>query len=170
MSLIALFVAIIIVCSFISLPFGVVPITLQTFAIVCTCAFLGTKKGFVSVLIYVLLGLVGLPVFHNFQGGIGVVLGSTGGFILGFLLFPLIIGKGYNENKNDIKRLFALSLLATAMDYVLGVLWFCFIYLNNQGFKTALLTCVVPFVLPDTIKIIVACITVKRLKKLLIKI
>lgn len=163
-SAIALFVAIIIVCSFVSLPFLTVPITLQTFAIVCDCAFLGAKKGFLAVLVYVLLGLVGLPVFHNFQGGAGVLFGSTGGFILGFLLFPLIIGVGYNKSKNNVKNLFVMSVLATIIDYCFGTLWFCLVYASNQSLKTAVLTCVVPFILPDVIKIFAACITVKRLK------
>ena len=85
---IALSTTIIIVCSFISIPFYV-PFTMQTFAIFTIIGLFGTKKAFVSVSLYLLLGAIGLPVFSGFRGGVGNLLGVTGGYLIGFLLIIL---------------------------------------------------------------------------------
>ena len=89
--LISLFSAIIVICSLITIP-SVIPFTLQTFALFTIIGILGTKKAFLSVLLYLLLGAVGLPVFSGFRGGIGHLFGVTGGYLLGFLLTTLISG------------------------------------------------------------------------------
>ena len=80
--------ALIAVCAWISIP-AEVPFTLQTFAIFAVCGLLGGRRGTVSVLVYLLLGAVGLPVFSGFRGGLGALLGTTGGYILGFLALAL---------------------------------------------------------------------------------
>ena len=92
MAYIAVFAVIMAVCSWISVPY-VVPFTLQTFAVFLAVGVLGGKRGTLAVLIYILLGCVGLPVFAGFSGGIGVVLGSTGGYIVGFLSSSIILSK-----------------------------------------------------------------------------
>ena len=86
---IALFTAIIAVCSWIQIPL-VVPFTLQTFGVFCALAILGGKSGTISVLLYIVLGTIGVPVFAGFSGGIGTLLGMTGGYIIGFLFSALI--------------------------------------------------------------------------------
>ena len=88
----AMFTAVIAVCSIISIPVGEVPITLQTFAVCISAALLGWKRGTLSVLIYILLGAVGVPVFGGMTGGLGVLAGPTGGYIIGFLPAAVIIG------------------------------------------------------------------------------
>ena len=86
---IGLFAALIAVCSQIQIP-GPVPFTLQTFAVFLAAGLLGGKRGSIAVLIYILLGAIGLPVFAGFKGGIGALLGTTGGYILGFILSMLV--------------------------------------------------------------------------------
>ena len=81
---IAVFAVIIAICSWISIP-ATVPFTLQTFAIFLTVGVLGGKKGSLAVLVYILLGAVGVPVFAGFSAGIGILFGNTGGYIVGFL-------------------------------------------------------------------------------------
>ena len=89
-TLTALFAAVITVCSWISLPVFAVPITLQTFAVFSALLILGGKYGTMSVLVYILLGSVGAPVFSGFRGGLSALMGPTGGYIVGFLLTGII--------------------------------------------------------------------------------
>lgn len=88
----AMFTALIAVCSWLSVSLGDVPFTLQTFGVFCAAGVLGAKRGTASVVTYILLGAVGLPVFHGFTGGFGIILGSTGGFMVGFIFSALLIG------------------------------------------------------------------------------
>ena len=90
MVLSALFAALLAVCAWISLPLGAIHFTLQTFGIFLALLILGGKWGCVSILVYIALGAMGLPVFSGFQGGIGVLLGPTGGCIFGFMLIALL--------------------------------------------------------------------------------
>ena len=90
MAYIGLFAVVIAICSWISIP-TVVPFTLQTFAVFLAVAVLGGKRGTLSVIVYVLLGAVGLPVFSGFKGGIGVLLNTTGGYIIGFIFSALLM-------------------------------------------------------------------------------
>ena len=92
MVLIAVFTAIIAVCSWISVPIGPVPFTLQTFAVFVTAGLLGTKRSEISIIVFIILGTIGVPVFAGFSSGPGVIAGPTGGYIVGFLLTALIIG------------------------------------------------------------------------------
>ena len=85
MALVALMTALMAICSWISIP-TTVPFTLQTLGVFLACALLGGKRGSLAVFVYLLLGALGLPVFAGFSGGAGALLGSTGGYILGFLL------------------------------------------------------------------------------------
>ena len=90
---IALFVAIIAVCSWISIPTPIlVPFTLQTFAVFVTAGLLGTKRGTTAVVVYMLLGIIGVPVFSQFRSGLGILLGNTGGYLIGFLFTALAVG------------------------------------------------------------------------------
>ena len=88
----AVFAAIIAVCSWITIPIGEVPFTMQTFAVCCAAGLLGAKRGVTATLIYIILGAVGVPVFSGFRGGIGVIMETTGGYIIGFLLTALCTG------------------------------------------------------------------------------
>jgi hypothetical protein len=89
---VALFAAVMTVCAQIQIPFGEVPFTLQTLGVFIAASLLGWKRGTLSVIVYVLLGLAGVPVFAGFSGGIGVLFGPTGGYIIGFIFTALIVG------------------------------------------------------------------------------
>lgn len=157
------------VCSWISIPM-VVPFTLQTFAVFFILSLLGGKRGTISILVYILLGAVGVPVFSGFMGGIGKLLGMTGGYILGFILTGLLYWLA--------QRLFGekllvriLSLLAGLLVcYAFGTAWFMIVYAHDSGpigLWSALTMCVIPFILPDLAKMALALFLSDRMKKLL---
>ena len=90
MALCGLFVALLTLCSWISIPFGSVPVTLQTLAVFLCLGLLGGKYGCITLGVYLLLGVVGVPVFSGFRGGAGVLMGATGGYVFGFLFAGLL--------------------------------------------------------------------------------
>ncbi len=161
----ALFAVIICVCSMLSIP-AAVPFTLQTFAVFLTLFVLGGKYGTLSIAVYILLGLTGLPVFHNFTGGIGMLMGNTGGFIFGFLLCGIIylLMTKLITAKPIFKLISAFAGLIVC--YAVGTLWFVITASQGAGFGTALLTCIVPFIIPDTVKILLAYFISQRLSKI----
>lgn len=183
MILIGLFAALIAVCAQIQIP-AAVPFTLQTFAIFLAVGLLGGKRGTVSVVIYILLGMVGLPVFAGFKGGIAALLGTTGGYIIGFIFSALLMwalekpvsslfGKetGADSKKNIFRKMAgpAISMiLGLIVCYIFGTAWFVIVYTNTKapiGILTALGWCVFPFIIPDLIKIALALVLTLRLKK-----
>ena len=183
MILIGLFAALIAVCAQIQIP-AAVPFTLQTFAIFLAVGLLGGKRGTVSVVIYILLGMVGLPVFAGFKGGIAALLGTTGGYIIGFIFSALLMwalekpvsslfGKetGADSKKNIFRKMAgpAISMiLGLIVCYIFGTAWFVIVYTNTKepiGIMTALGWCVFPFIIPDLIKIALALVLTLRLKK-----
>lgn len=167
MAYIGLFAVVIAICSWISIP-TVVPFTLQTFAVFLAVAVLGGKRGTLSVIVYVLLGAVGLPVFSGFKGGIGVLLNTTGGYIIGFIFSALLM---WAFEKAFDKKAWALILsmiLALALCYAFGTIWFMIVYANNVGavgLSAVLGWCVIPFVIPDLIKIALAFILSIRISR-----
>ena len=183
MILIGLFAALIAVCAQIQIP-AAVPFTLQTFAIFLAVGLLGGKRGTVSVVIYILLGMVGLPVFAGFKGGIAALLGTTGGYIIGFIFSALLMwaiekpvsslfGKetGADSKKNIFRKMAgpAISMiLGLIVCYIFGTAWFVIVYTNTKepiGIMTALGWCVFPFIIPDLIKIALALVLTLRLRK-----
>ncbi|MBQ8287647.1 MAG: biotin transporter BioY [Clostridia bacterium] len=164
----ALFAALLSVSAWIQIP-GAVPFTLQTMAICITAGVLGTAKGMASLLIYLGLGAIGLPVFSGFAGGIGALFGATGGFIFGFVLTVVVIGVG--------KRLFGRSKIALTLSMVLGValcyaagaVWFAAVYATRgeaMSLSAVLSACVLPFLLPEFAKIAAAVAITLRLWKI----
>ena len=160
----SIFVAIIAVCSqiIIPMPYGV-PMTLQTFAIPLTGFVLGAKNGTIAVLIYVLLGLVGAPVFAGFAGGIGVVFGRTGGFILAFPLMALAAGLGSKKN-NTLWLIMWLAIGAIIL-YTSGMLVFSFI--TSNSLMTSFAFVVVPFIPSEIIKIIMVVVLGNLIKRVI---
>lgn len=165
----AMFAVLIAVCSWISVPMSV-PFTLQTFAVFCAVTILGGKRGTFSVLVFLLLGAVGVPVFAGFSGGIGVILGSTGGYMLGFIFIGLIyLGaeKLFGEKLNiPVKA--AVLLIGLLVCYTFGTAWFMHIYTKTNGaisLSQALKWCVIPFIIPDIAKLAAALLISERLKK-----
>ena len=167
MAYIGLFAVVIASCSWISIP-TVVPFTLQTFAVFLAVAVLGGKRGTLAVIVYVLLGAVGLPVFSGFKGGIGVLLNTTGGYIIGFVFSALVM---WAFEKSFGKKTWALILsmvLALAVCYAFGTVWFMIVYAKNVGavgLSAVLGWCVIPFIIPDLAKITLAFILSNRISK-----
>ena len=167
LALCALFAALIAVCAWISIP-ATVPFTLQTFAIFAALGLLGGKRGTVAVAVYLLLGAIGVPVFPGLQGGIGALLGTTGGYLLGFLLTALIVW-GMEARFGSKTGVFLLSaVLGMLVCYAFGTAWYLVVYARTKGaisLATALGWCVVPFLIPDAVKIALAVLLRGRLKR-----
>ena len=161
----ALFAALIAICSWISIPTAV-PFTLQTFAVFLALGVLGGKLGTLSVAFYLLLGAVGLPVFAGFQGGLGALLGATGGYLIGFLLTALTVW-GAERRLGKSAPVFLVScLLGLALCYLFGSVWFAAVYAAASGpvgLAAVLGWCVFPFVLPDLAKLALAVVLSRRL-------
>jgi len=169
MALIALFTAIIAVCSWTAIPMTI-PITLQTFAVFVAAGILGLRRGLMSVVLYILLGAVGVPVFSGFRGGIGFLLGNTGGYIVGFLFTALAVGFAADKWGRKTWVLAPSMVLGLALCYAFGTAWFMFVYARSTGaigLATALGWCVVPYLIPDAVKIAVAVLITNRLDKAL---
>lgn len=167
MCFIAMFAVIIAVCSWISVPLTV-PITFQTFGVFAALGVLGGKKGTIAVIVYVLLGAVGLPVFAGFKLGIGTLLGTTGGYIIGFVLSGIV----YWAITDKFGTKLAVTVIAMALGllvcYAFGTAWFMIVYTRSKGAVTlwsALGWCVFPFIIPDAIKIALAILVSERVGK-----
>lgn len=161
---IGLAVALIAVCSWISIPTEI-PFTLQTFAVFAVVGLLGLYRGTIAVLVYILLGAVGAPVFAGFQGGLGALLGTTGGYIIGFFFTALITGGIMKAFGKSIPVMFIAMVLGLAACYVFGTVWFIYVYTNTKSavsIATALSWCVIPFIVPDLCKIALAIVLEKR--------
>ena len=165
MAYIALFAVVMAVCAWISIP-AAVPFTLQTLGVFLAVGMLGGKRGTLAVLIYLLLGAVGMPVFAGFNGGLGYMLGSTGGYIVGFLLSALTMW-GFEAALGRKTWVLAVSMvLGLAVCYAFGTAWFMVVYARNSGpigLATALGWCVIPYIVPDLVKIALALLLQKLL-------
>ena len=149
LAFISVFVALIVALSQVSIPLpGGVPLTLQTFIVPLTGAILGPKKALMAIGAYILLGAIGLPVFSNFQGGLGRIFGPTGGFILSFPIVAVVVGLGAKTKK---PVLFALALgLACAINLSFGMVQFAFV--TDNSLQTAFSIAVAPFLLLEVFK------------------
>ena len=151
----ALSAALLAVCAWITVP-AAVPFTLQTLGVYLVLLLFGGRRGCVTVAVYLLLGAVGLPVFHGGTGGLSVLCGVTGGYLWGFLLAAvvyLLLARW---------RVLALAV-GQLLGYALGTAWFC--VLSGDRFGVAFFACVLPFVLPDAAKLALALWLAPRLKK-----
>lgn len=166
-ALIAMFTALITVCSWISMPFLGVPVSLQTFAVFLATAVLGTKRATASVLSYILLGLTGVPVFSGFNSGISAFLGATGGYLIGFIFAAMITG--ILIKKLPDKKLWKIISMCAGqiICYIFGMFWYGFIYLKSSETNVTLIfsLCVAPFIIPDIIKITAAAFLSDTVKK-----
>ncbi|MGN0771960.1 MAG: biotin transporter BioY [Christensenellales bacterium] len=139
-----------------SLPIGLVPITLGTFGIYLTCYLLGWKKGVLCTLIYLLLGMVGVPVFSNFGAGLAKLVGPTGGYLIGYIPMSFIIGIFADKFRNNKPMQLLGMILATIVLYAIGTAWLS--VSANLTFAKALAAGVTPFIVGDAIKIVMAMI------------
>ncbi|MCR5832149.1 MAG: biotin transporter BioY [Lachnospiraceae bacterium] len=166
MVFIAIGAALIAICSWISIPMTV-PFTLQTFAVFFVLMTLGAQRGTIAIVVYVIMGAVGLPVFSGFKGGLGSLLGNTGGYIIGFIFMGLVymlITKLFGEK--IISSVAALTI-GLAACYAFGTAWFMFVYMRSTGpvgVMTVLSWCVLPFIVPDLVKMALAVIVSRRVR------
>ena len=163
----ALGVALITVCAWVTIPVFAIPFTLQTFAVAFVGALLGWKKGTAAVAVYVLMGLIGVPVFAGFKSGVAALAGPTGGYIVGFVflaLFPALAN--LLPITKTVKRCaisYLFMVIGLAVCYAFGTAWFVVMYKCSVGY--ALMLCVVPYLAADFIKLAVAAILAVRLQK-----
>jgi len=172
----ALFSGILCVLAPVALPVpgSPVPVSLATFVVYLAGMVLGAKQGVICVLVYLLLGTVGLPVFSGFSGGAGVLLGPTGGYLLGYIPCVLVVGLSVEKRELICKKLkeeltservgrarkmmcYGLAMvMGTLLCYAIGTVWFIAVMEGSYTFLQALLVCVVPYLLFDAVKIAAA--------------
>lgn len=165
LTLIPLFSALISVCAWITIPVPfAAPITLQTFAVFLTYMLLGGKRGSFSVLVYILLGAVGVPVFSGFRGGLSHIFSPGGGYIIGFLGMGLVCLL-FETVFRRVRYGYAVgALIGLLVCYLFGTVWFVALYEGNIDFISVLLMCVIPYIPFDLLKFSLACIVAKKLK------
>lgn len=159
----------------IPMPGSPVPFSFAMFGVFLTAGILGVRRGLCSVLVYLLLGMAGLPVFSGFTGGIGVLLGPTGGYLLGYL--PCVAASGglmrltCKAQKFLVKKWKRLTWIAISMllglvcCYLCGTVWFLVFMKGSYSLGQALLVCVLPYLVPDSIKILAAAALLVPLKQ-----
>lgn len=164
---IAIFAVLMAICSWISIPMTV-PFTLQTFGVFISVGILGGKRGTVAVLVYILLGAIGVPVFAGFSGGFGVLLNTTGGYIIGFLFSALVMwGIEKVFGRKPVMQILSM-LVGLIVCYAIGTAWFMVVYSRANGavgLGTVLGWCVIPFIIPDLVKIALAFVLSARLRQ-----
>ena len=153
----ALFAGVMAVCAWLAVPISDIGFTMQTFGIFLALGLLGGKWGTVSIGLYLLLGLVGLPVFSGFRGGPGMLLGVTGGYLWGFLISGLTYWALERFGK------LPAMICGLMVCYACGTMWF--LQYSGGGWALVLLRCVVPYLIPDGIKIALAWSLSKRLSR-----
>lgn len=162
----AMFTAVLALCSWLAVPIGDLVISMQTFGIFLTLGLLGGKWGSLCVLLYLLLGAVGAPVFSGFRGGVGALLGTTGGYIFGFMLTSLFYWLVTSLWDTPAVRLLAM-VLGLLLCYACGSWWYMTRYLSagSVTLGVVLLRCVLPYVIPDGLKLAFAWLLTGRLKR-----
>ena len=148
---IALFTALISVGAYIAIPAGPVPIVLQNFFVLLTGTLLGGYKGLSVVITYLILGAAGLPVFHSGTGGIGIILGPTGGYLLGYIPAVYLTGIISGKGKGKTLSVFLGALTGAAVVYLTGVPWLKFVLKMSWG--KAVSAGLLPFILGDAVKV-----------------
>ena len=166
---IALGTVLITICSWIQIPMTV-PFTLQTFAVFSVLLILGGKRGTLSIIVYVLMGMIGIPVFSGFSGGIGFILGNTGGYIIGFIFIGLIYALATKLFGKKLYVEITALVIGLSICYAFGTVWFMYLYMKNTGsigFVTVLTWCVFPFIIPDMAKMAIAIMVSRRARKVI---
>lgn len=162
---ISLMAALLAVCAWIVIPFAAVPFTMQTFGVFAAVGLLGGRRGTAAVVLYLLLGMVGLPVFSGFSSGLGALMGATGGYLLGFLVSALFYWAVTAKWGTRLPVMLAAMLVGLVLCYAFGTLWFVEVYTAGGKTATILSTlgiCVFPYVIPDLLKIALALFVTRR--------
>lgn len=155
-------------CAWISIPFPI-PFTLQTFGIYTALLLAGGKQGLLSLLLYILLGAAGLPVFSGFSSGVGHLVSPTGGYIWGFVMCALLYLLTEKRTRKNRCMKFLILSVGTLLCYISGTLWFMFSFGNFHTLWQTLVLCVLPYIIPDIIKMIIAVFLTDKIKPVLRK-
>ena len=166
LTLIGIMTAVTCILGPLSLPIGVIPISLTNLAIYFSVYVLGRKRGTLSYIVYLFIGLIGLPVFSGFSGGLAKLFGPTGGYLIGFIFTALISGIFIDKFSRKIYMCFLGMILGTVVTYIFGTAWLA--YQAHLTFNTALAVGVLPFIPGDIIKMIIASLIGPQIKKRLI--
>ena len=157
--------ALMIICSWISVP-AAVPFTLQTFAVFLIADLFTLKISMWSMMVYLLLGLMGFPAFSGMKGGISVLMGPTGGYIIGFVFSVLFVEK--LKKPDSLMGLFIPDLIGLFICYLFGSLWF-FLALNGSDNGVSVVRvlelCILPFIIPDMLKLLLASFCSQKLRR-----
>ncbi len=149
------------------IPFSPVPISMGFLAIYFVVSVLGLKLGTLSVIIYILLGLAGLPVFTGFMGGPGKLFGPTGGYIIGYIFMAPICGFFVDRWGKKLPLCFLGMVLGSAVCYFFGSIWLS--YQSSYPLLQAFAVGVLPYIIPDLIKLVVAMAVGTQLRNRLLK-
>lgn len=172
MAYIALFAVLMAVCAWITVPLPkpLVQFTMQTFGMFMALITLGGLRGLYTMVVYLLLGAVGVPVFSGFRGGLGVLLDTTGGYIIGFVAAALVYWLLTAKLGDSLPLKAAACVLGLAVCYAFGTAWFLVVYARTTGpigVTTALGWCVFPYIAPDLLKLALALLLSRRVEKFL---
>ncbi len=157
MTRIALCTALLAVCAWLTFPTAI-PFTLQSFAVALVFLLLGGRDGAVAVLLYLLLGCVGLPIFAGGQGGVRVLFGLTGGYLLGFLATAVPVCLFAKRRAWGV-------VLGLPLSYLIATAWITLLYADGRGLGWTLTVCVLPYILPDLLKLGAALLVARRLSR-----
>lgn len=164
---IALMTAVLCVLAPLSVPIGPVPVSLATFVIYLFVYIFGTGMSTASVAVYLLIGLIGIPVFSGYTAGVARLAGPTGGFLVGYLLVTIVGGLILDKIKRNVLMGVAAFLVSTILLYALGTAWY--IVLLGGTIAEALMVCMVPFIGVDIVKMVAAAAVGAVIRKMLIK-
>ena len=153
---IALGTALMCVLSPISIPIGIIPISLATLVVYLIGCLLSPLKATLSVVLYIIIGLCGLPVFSKYQAGFTVLAGPTGGFILGYVLGVLLQSLFVTKFKEKKAAYIIGIIFSTIIIYAFGLIWFMIVTNGKYTFQQAMASCVYPFIPGDLIKLVIA--------------
>lgn len=168
-TLIALLMVFFALSAYIHIPLSI-PITMQTFVLALCLVSVGTWVTLRMLIVYLLAGCIGIPVFSGFRSSASVLLEPSGGYLAGFFLMSLtywVLTSVVPEFRYKKQIIMIVSLLPM---YVLSVLWYAFVYLDGTGggIISAMWVCVFPYVIPDTIKVILGCSIGERIKNIFV--
>ncbi len=162
---IALCVAFLIIGAWISTPTHP-PVTLQTVSIFIIATLLSPLNSFITVLVYLLLGIIGIPVFSSFTGGIGIIMSVSGGFLISFLIIAPLVSLMLSKFRTSVFTSAFIFTLATLITYICGATWIQLFKYHTGSFKEMFAACILPFFVFDPFKIAIATFATVKLKKI----
>ena len=164
---IAVATALLVVCSWIALPFAI-PVTLQTFAVFAILGVLGGRRGTLAITIYIIMGVIGVPVFSQFKNGGQVFFGIEGGYVVGFFAVALLYWLLEALLGTSLWVRIVSMVAGMLVCYAIGTLWYVNFTLHGlswRGFLAGMNVCVAPFIIPDAVKLTVAAFVAQRIKR-----